>query len=195
MERNLLIVDDELEIVSWLEEMFRYDFDREIGVYTARSGKAALELLNRVRFDVVLTDIHMPQMDGITLFHKVKENWPRCKTVFLTGYQNFDDVYSVFQHRDVRYVLKSERDEVIKKAVSDAFADLEAQLEEERVRRLEKEKLEKLISETEAEISEKEALMCRPETLADHKKLSELDAQVRALKTKLDEAYEKWMEM
>ena len=42
MERNLLIVDDELEIVSWLEEMFRYDFDREIGVYTARSGKAAL---------------------------------------------------------------------------------------------------------------------------------------------------------
>lgn len=142
MERNLLIVDDELEIVSWLEEMFRYDFDREIGVYTARSGKAALELLNRVRFDVVLTDIHMPQMDGITLFHKVKENWPRCKTVFLTGYQNFDDVYSVFQHRDVRYVLKSERDDVIKKAVSDAFADLEAQLEEERVRRLEKEKLE-----------------------------------------------------
>ena len=142
MERNLLIVDDELEIVSWLEEMFRYDFDREIGVYTARSGKAALELLNRVRFDVVLTDIHMPQMDGITLFHKVKENWPRCKTVFLTGYQNFDDVYSVFQHRDVRYVLKSERDEVIKKAVSDAFADLEAQLEEERVRRLEKERLE-----------------------------------------------------
>lgn len=142
MERNLLIVDDELEIVSWLEEMFRYDFDREIGVYTARSGKAALELLNRVRFDVVLTDIHMPQMDGITLFHKVKENWPQCKTVFLTGYQNFDDVYSVFQHRDVRYVLKSERDEVIKKAVSDAFADLEAQLEEERVRRLEKEKLE-----------------------------------------------------
>ena len=42
----------------------------------------------------------------------------------------------------MRYVLKSERDEVIKKAVSDAFADLEAQLEEERVRRLEKERLE-----------------------------------------------------
>lgn len=66
---------------------------------------------------------------------------------------------------------------------------------EERRAQREKEKLEKLISETEAEISEKEALMCRPETLADHKKLSELDAQVRELKTKLDEAYEKWMEM
>lgn len=142
MEQNLLIVDDEREIVSWLEEMFRYDFDREIGVYTARSGRAALELLNRVKFDVVLTDIHMPQMDGITLFHKVKENWPRCRTVFLTGYQNFDDVYQVFQHRDVRYVLKSERDEVIIKAVSDAFDDIVTEMEEERILRLQKEKLQ-----------------------------------------------------
>lgn len=139
MERNLLIVDDEWEIVTWLEEMFRYDYSREIGVYTARSGKAALELLNKVKFDVVLTDIHMPQMDGITLFHKVKENWPRCRTVFLTGYQNFEDVYQVFQHRDVRYVLKSERDEGIKKAVSDAFDDIETEMEEERKIRLQKE--------------------------------------------------------
>ena len=66
---------------------------------------------------------------------------------------------------------------------------------EERRAQREKEKLEKTISEIEVEISEKESLMCQPETLADHKKLSELDAQVRALKTKLDEAYEKWMEM
>ena len=141
MERNLLIVDDELEIVGWLEELFRYDFDREVDVYTARSGKAALELLNQIKFDVVLTDIHMPQMDGITLFQKIKENWPRCKTVFLTGYQNFDDVYKVFQHRDVRYVLKSERDETIMKAVSDAFSDIEREMEEERLRQIQNEKL------------------------------------------------------
>lgn len=142
MEQNLLIVDDELEIVTWLEEMFRYDFDREIGVYTAGSGRAALELLNRVKFDVVLTDIHMPQMDGITLFHKVKENWPKCRTVFLTGFQNFDDVYQVFRHRDVRYVLKSERDEVIVKAVSDAFSDIDREMEEERLQRIQNQKLE-----------------------------------------------------
>lgn len=142
MERNLLIVDDELEIVGWLEELFRYEFDRDIGVYTARSGNAALELLNQIKFDVVLTDIHMPRMDGITLFHKVKENWPRCKTVFLTGYQNFDDVYKVFRHRDVRYVLKSERDETIMKAVSEAFDDIEKELENERIQQIQNEKLE-----------------------------------------------------
>ena len=141
MEQNLLIVDDELEIVSWLEEMFRYDFDREIGVYTAQSGKAALDLLNRVRFDVVLTDVHMPRMDGITLFRKVKENWPRCRTVFLTGYQDFDDVYQVFQYRDVKYVLKSETDAFIKQAVGDAFVEIEAELEKERLLRIQEERL------------------------------------------------------
>lgn len=144
MGKNLLIVDDEVEILQWLEEIFRYDFEQEIGVYTARSGRAAMELLNSVKFDVVLTDIHMPQMDGITLFYKVKENWPKCKTVFLTGYQNFDDVYSVFKHRDVRYVLKSERDEAIKKAVSDAFGELERELEAERSMRIQKEQLQKV---------------------------------------------------
>lgn len=95
MNQNLLIVDDEYEILLGLEEMFRYEFDLEVDVYTANSAYEALELLDRVRFDVVLTDIKMPGMDGITLFERIKENWPRCKTVFLTGYRNFDDMYRV----------------------------------------------------------------------------------------------------
>lgn len=130
MEQNLLIVDDESEILEWLQEMFLYDYEREISVYTAESGVEAIELLKHVKFDVVLTDIHMPQMNGITLFHKIKENWPRCRTVFLTGYENFEDVYQVFRHRDVQYVLKSERDEVIKNAVENAFLDIEKEIRE-----------------------------------------------------------------
>ncbi|WP_262748753.1 response regulator transcription factor, partial [Enterobacter sichuanensis] len=93
MNQNLLIVDDEIEILVWLVEIFRYEFDLEIGLYTANSALEALELLTNVKFDVVLTDIRMPGMDGITLFQKIKKNWPRCKTIFLTGYGNFDDMY------------------------------------------------------------------------------------------------------
>ena len=119
MNQNLLIVDDEYEILLGLEEMFRYEFDLEVDVYTANSAYEALELLDRVRFDVVLTDIKMPGMDGITLFERIKENWPRCKTVFLTGYRNFDDMYRVINDRDVRYVLKSEEDEAIMGAVKE----------------------------------------------------------------------------
>ena len=143
MNQNLLIVDDEIEILEWLEELFHYDFDPDIGVYTAKSARDALELLNKVRFDVVLTDIKMPGMDGITLFERIKENWPRCKTVFLTGYRNFDDLYRVMNHKDVQYILKTEGDDVIKAAVQRAFDQLEKEMEEARFRMAENKRMEK----------------------------------------------------
>lgn len=131
MNQNLLIVDDESEILSWLAELFRYEFEQEIGVYTASSAMEAIRLLAKVRFDVVLTDIRMPGMDGITLFHHIKENWPRCKTVFLTGYRNFEDVYQVINHQDVKYILKSEDDDLIMDAVRDFLERSRKELEQE----------------------------------------------------------------
>lgn len=131
MNQNLLIVDDEIEILSWLEELFRYEYPGELGVYTAKSALEALELLDRVKIDAVLTDIRMPGMDGIAMFRRIKENWPRCKTVFLTGYRNFDDMYEIFRHRDVRYLLKSEDDEVILDTVREALDELRGELEQE----------------------------------------------------------------
>lgn len=143
MNQNLLIVDDEMEILEWLEELFRYEFDLDVGVYTAKSAKDALNLLNNVRFDVVLTDIKMPGMDGITLFERIKENWPHCKTVFLTGYRNFDDLYRVMNHKDVQYILKTEGDSVIMAAVKNAFDQLEREMEEARIRIAEDKRMEK----------------------------------------------------
>ncbi|HJC62515.1 MAG TPA: AraC family transcriptional regulator [Candidatus Blautia merdavium] len=134
MNQNLLIVDDEQEILLGLEELFKYEFEREIGVYTANSAFEALRLLNTIRFDVVLTDIKMPGMDGITLFEKIKENWPRCKTVFLTGFRNFDDMYRIINHKDIKYILKTEEDQVIMDAVEEFLDQGVAELEEERRR-------------------------------------------------------------
>ena len=130
MNHNLLIVDDEMEILSWLEEIFRETLDAETGVFTANSAMEALRWLSKVRVDVVLTDIKMPGMDGITLFRHIKENWPRCKVVFLTGYRNFDDMYQIVNHEDVRYILKSEADEVIIKTVTDFLEKSEKELKE-----------------------------------------------------------------
>ncbi|MBQ6527987.1 MAG: AraC family transcriptional regulator [Clostridia bacterium] len=143
MNRNLLIVDDEIEILEWLQELFTYDFDREVSVYTAKSAREALDMLNSIRFDLVLTDIKMPGMDGITLFEKIKENWPKCKTVFLTGYRNFDDLYRVMNHRDVKYILKTEGDHVIMAAVRESYDALEQEMEAARRQMDEEKRMEK----------------------------------------------------
>ena len=129
-----MIVDDELEILEWLKELFCYDCDRKLDVYGANSGKKALQLLNEVSFDVVLTDIKMPGMDGVALFRKIKENWPKCKVIFLTGYRDFDYIYEIIQNKDVRYVLKSEGDQVIMDHVLQAFGEIDEMLEMERTR-------------------------------------------------------------
>ena len=129
MYQNLLIVDDEYDVLSWLEELFKFQFDEEIGVYTAATAAEALKLLDQVKFDVVLTDIHIPGMSGIELFERIKDNWPRCKTVFLTGYRSFEDMRTLLRHKDVRLVLKTEEDEVIMAAVREALAEVRQELE------------------------------------------------------------------
>ena len=144
MSLKLLIVDDEYEILTWLEEMFRYDFEPVIEVFTASSAYEALEWLNKVNFDVVLTDIKMPGMDGLTLFRRIKANWPRCKTVFLTGYPNFEDMYQIIRHKDVRYILKSEDDEVIMKTVREALEEQKQEMEQEVLRQQRNQDMEKV---------------------------------------------------
>lgn len=131
---NLLIVDDESEILTGLEELFRYSFDIEADVYTATSAYKALELLDQIHFDVVLTDIKMPGMKGTALFQKIKSNWPKCKTVFLTGYRNFDDMYQIVNHKDVKYLLKSEDDAVILSTVKEAYEELQSEIAQEVLR-------------------------------------------------------------
>ena len=120
---QLLIVDDETESLEWLEEMFESS-DDEINVYTASTGRKALELLNNVKFDVVLTDIQMPGMSGLELYEKIKEDWPHTRIVFLTGYGTHEILYQVAQDRKIRYLVKTETSERIVDTVVEAYREL-----------------------------------------------------------------------
>lgn len=121
---NLLIVDDEPDILETLEEMFKYESNLDIDVYVAKSAINAVKLLEKIKFDVVMTDIKMPGMNGIELFRLIKENWPKCRVIFLTGYRDFDDLYEISGHREVRYLLKSEDYEVLIANVAEAFQEI-----------------------------------------------------------------------
>ncbi|HIU76040.1 MAG TPA: response regulator [Candidatus Pelethocola excrementipullorum] len=121
---NLLLVDDEPDILQSLEELFKYESNLDIDVYVAKSADSAIELLEKIKFDVVMTDIKMPGMSGIELFKQIKENWPKCRVIFLTGYRNFDSLYEISGHKDVRFLLKSEEDSVLVAAVGEAFEEI-----------------------------------------------------------------------
>lgn len=130
---RLLIVDDEVIIADGLYEVFQSIKHLELDIYKAYSGAEAFDLLNRTRIDIVLTDIRMPGIDGLKLLEKIYDNWPRCKVIFLTGYNEFDYVYSAIQYEGVSYLLKTEGYGKIIKAVENAVADIEKELKEKKL--------------------------------------------------------------
>jgi len=82
--RSILIVDDEEEIRETLSEILAAARHR---VVTAASGREALEHLARERYDVVLTDVRMPDLDGRALYEETERRWPEraACVVFVTG--------------------------------------------------------------------------------------------------------------
>ena len=83
-ERRILIVDDEAEIRETLAEILTAARHR---VDTVASGRDALERMAAESYDVVLTDIRMPDLDGRALYHEIERRWPGqgARVVFVTG--------------------------------------------------------------------------------------------------------------
>lgn len=121
---RLLIVDDERVIADGLSEVFS-KFDIELDVCKAYSAYEALEIMNRNRVDIVISDIRMPGMDGIQLMDHICREWPHCKIIFLTGYDDFDYVYKAIQRPSVNYLLKTEGYRKVKEMVRSAVHQLD----------------------------------------------------------------------
>jgi two-component system NtrC family sensor kinase len=81
---RILVVDDEAEIREALTQILTEARHR---VVTASSGREALERLASERYDVILTDIRMPDLDGRALYQEIQRRWPRQakRVVFITG--------------------------------------------------------------------------------------------------------------
>jgi CheY-like chemotaxis protein len=90
MSVSILVVDDEADVA----ELFRQQFRREVrqGLYVmhfAQSGEEALAKLGdgiRPQLIVILSDINMPGMDGLTLLGEIKKRWPELPVMMVTAY-------------------------------------------------------------------------------------------------------------
>jgi len=98
-----MIVDDELivrdSLMNWIS-MEGYEVD------VAESGKEALNKLEKEKYDILLVDIKMPEMDGIELLTKIKENEPDTEVVMITAYGSIDTAVSAMKKGACDYVLK-----------------------------------------------------------------------------------------
>ncbi|GKX28807.1 hypothetical protein SH1V18_12870 [Vallitalea longa] len=140
---RLLIVDDEIDVAEYFRRIFEVKSKLPLEVYTSYNATEALECLNKTRIDIVLSDIKMPKMNGLQMYEKIKEKWPKCKVIFLSGVLEFDYVYESIQNRDVRYLTKLEPTDKIISTIKEVIDEIEHNYKEI----VEMEKVQKKIKE------------------------------------------------
>src|SRR4249920_3159943 len=75
-------------------------------VHQAADGKAAIEAMNTIDFDVVLTDMQMPEADGLAVLRQVREVAPQTFVMIMTAYASVDTAVSALQLGAQDYLLK-----------------------------------------------------------------------------------------
>jgi len=113
---KLLVVDDDLNIQRLYKEELE---DEGYEVIIAATGKEAMEIFERESPDIVTLDILMPDIDGISLLRKMKEQRPNVPIIMSTAYDYRDD-FAVWASE--AYIVKSsdlgELKKTIKKLIS-----------------------------------------------------------------------------
>lgn len=118
---SVLIVDDEKMIRDDVYGLLSMEENQELDLFMGTCGKDALHIMEQRKIDVIIMDINMPQMSGMELYDIIRERWPFCKIIFLTGYSDFDYVYKV--HKHAKYVLKAEEDEMLLEALRESLEE------------------------------------------------------------------------
>ena len=106
---KLLIADDEPLVIAGLKSIIDWS---EVGVEicgTARNGKTAMELIKKLRPDIVITDIKMPVADGLSLLHSCREKFGRLPVfIILTNLEEYAHIKKAMHNQAVDYLVKLE---------------------------------------------------------------------------------------
>ena len=144
---RLLIVDDEPIIRNGIKRLIDFD-SLSIGeVYEATDGNEALLIFDEKQPDIVLADINMPNMDGLTFARKVKEKKRSTKVAIITGYDYFEYAVTALKSGVDDFILKP----VSRNDIQELLQKLVSSLREEESRNLVFESIENINSFTGAE--------------------------------------------
>ncbi len=118
---NLLIVDDEDQVLQTLQEILS---KKGYTTFTAESGTEALNIIDGTGIDVVLADLKLPDIDGISLIEKISEKELDAKCIIMTGYATLDSSIEALRLKAFDYILKPVEPERISEAVDAAYDNL-----------------------------------------------------------------------
>ena len=125
---SIMIVEDEYLVRQGIASLVNYEqFGMQV-IAQAENGIEAWQKFQENPADILLTDINMPQMNGLELAKLVREQAPKCHIVFLTGYDDFDYARTAIKLGADDYLLKP----FSKDDVEEMLAKLQTKLDKER---------------------------------------------------------------
>ena len=94
MNKTILVIDDEIDLLQIIELQLQ-----EYGwiVYKATNGQLALDMLETIQPDVILSDINMPTMDGLMFLQKLVDKGCDIPVIFMTGYRDVNKMQQAWQ--------------------------------------------------------------------------------------------------
>lgn len=122
---SVLIVDDEPMIKRSLTKMIQDDHNRFTIVGEAEDGKEALAKLEKVKPDILITDVCMPVMDGLTLIKEVREKYKFIEPIIISGHDEFAYAQKAVQFGVHDYLLKPLRPDMLYQTLDRVFVKLE----------------------------------------------------------------------
>ena len=114
---HVLVAEDEMWIRSAIVEMIeRFDLGFKV-VAEANDGREAWNLINELWPNVIITDIVMPQMDGLSLIQKCDEYKLSIVPIVISGYENFNYAQQAMRYGASEYLLKPVAADELKRAL------------------------------------------------------------------------------
>ena len=116
---NILVVDDEQDFRIILDQALE-----KVGytVMTAVNGEEAFQLFQKNKFDLVITDVHMPKVDGIQLMQQIKDENPWIPIIAISGFETESDIHSKVNKDDIYFLRKPFMRKELQRLINKALA-------------------------------------------------------------------------
>lgn len=105
MSKNVLVVDDEPIMRDMLHSALRR---KKMPVDVAENGKEAWDMISKGSYDIVISDMRMPQMTGLELLAQIKKKFPDIDVIMLTAYGTIDDAVEAMKLGAYDFIEKKE---------------------------------------------------------------------------------------
>lgn len=150
---RILIADDEPLEREGMEFIIKTMLKREVEIILAENGRDAIEKAQNTKPHIILMDIRMPGIDGLTALKTIKEGQPQCKMVLVTAYEYFDYAKTAIQIGVKDYLVKPAKRQDIVELLDRLLFEIDKESQQKHLNEQHLKRLDQFVQLTKTELA------------------------------------------